>query len=125
MGRTKAILQEQDEQGWSFTDQLVCVSCVNDEAIEGAIEAAKETGSRCSFCGEAPAAPLDVLLEVFVNGLRNEYENALVGVSWDGREGGFQWKPTWDTWDLVGQFDDVLIGEGLLDAVREAVHDIT
>jgi hypothetical protein len=125
VGRTKAILQEQDEQGWSFTDQLVCVSCVNDEAIEGAIEAAKETGSRCSFCGEAPAAPLDVLLEVFVNGLRNEYENALVGVSWDGREGGFQWKPTWDTWDLVGQFDDVLIGEGLLDAVREAVHDIT
>lgn len=40
----------------------------------------------------------------------------------DGREGGYQ-GGTLDTWDLVGQFDAVLVGDGLAEAVCEALVD--
>ena len=64
------------------------------------------------------------LLEAFVEGLQTEYGDADdEGVYYDGREGGYQWHPTWDTWDLVEDFSDVLTGEGLLDAVQEAMDD--
>lgn len=83
------------------------------------------TRLRCDFCHSIPAAPLDTLLEAFVTGLDNEYENALEGVGWEGREGGFQWHPQWDTWDLVTEFGDIFSSEELLDAVRAAVYNIT
>lgn len=123
VGFAKERMMEEDEQGWSFTTQFVCRACVDDYALETEIRAAEEAETNCDFCGEGPAASLDVLLAGFVSGLRNEYERAIDGVSWDGREGGYQWGKQWDTWDLVEQFDSVLIGEGLLDAVRGAVHD--
>ena len=80
---------------------------------------------RCDFCSSMPASHLDTLLEAFVCGLRNEYENALDGVWWDRREGGFQWEPQWDTWDLVYDFSWVFSSQELLDTVAAAVHDIT
>ena len=116
---------QQHEQGWDFTDESVCSGCVNEDALKAILRESEDVLLRCDFCRSVPAAPLDVLLEAFVNGLRNEYENALEGVSWDGREGGYQWNPQWDTWDLVTDFEGVFVDEDLLDAVRQAVHDIT
>lgn len=117
--------KDQQEQGWSHTDKFACTSCVNEEALEQILRASEDPDRACTFCGRAPAAPLDALVEAFVGGLYHEYENALDGVGWDGREGGFQWPDTWDTWDLIGDFGDVLVGDGLIDAVRHAVHDQT
>jgi hypothetical protein len=119
------MMMRQDDQGWSFSDKSVCSECVADDALEQAIRRAEEDDRACDFCSSNPAAPLDVLLEVFVNGLRNEYENAVNGVGRESTEGGYQWSPKWNTWDLVGQFDTVLVGEGLVDAVRDAIHDTT
>ena len=118
-------LLEQMEQGWNFTDGSVCGGCVEDEALRTILRENEDVDLRCDFCRSIPAAHLDTLLEAFVNGLRNEYENALDGVGWDGREGGFQWHPKWDTWDLVDDFYWVFSGGELLDAVRAAVHAIT
>jgi hypothetical protein len=126
MGFIKDQIIQEDEQGWSFTSQNVCTKCVEDYALGTAIRASESTTAECDFCGRRPAAPLDVLMEAFVNGLRSVYGDADdEGVLYDGREGGYQWGLTWDTWDLIGDFDDVLVGEGLLEAVRDAVHDRT
>ncbi len=126
MGFHRDRIIQEDEQGWSFTSQHVCSGCVNDYALQAIIVAAEDTTATCDFCGGTPAAELDVLLEAFVRGLRTEYGDADdEGVYYDGREGGYQWHRTWDTWDLVEEFSDVLTGEGLLDAVREAMHDRT
>ena len=118
-------LVEQMDQGWNYTDGSVCGGCVEDDALRTILRENEDADLRCDFCSSVPAAHLDTLLEAFVNGLRNEYENALNGVGWDGREGGFQWHPKWDTWDLVDDFYWVFSSGELLDAVRAAVHDIT
>lgn len=116
----------QYEQGWDFTDKLVCGNCVDDDALKAVISGAETNDHACDFCGHSPAAPLDTFLEAFVNGLKNEYRDAdYEGVFWDGREGGYQWHQTWDTYDLVGNFGDVLIGDGLLEAVQDAMHETT
>jgi hypothetical protein len=89
MGRAKERLLQEAAQGWSFTDQHVCTSCVDDYALQGAIGAAEDPEATCDFCGRTPAAELDVLLKAFVNGLRNEYGDADdESVCYDGREGG-------------------------------------
>jgi hypothetical protein len=125
VGFAKERMMREHEQGWSSSDKSVCSGCVEDPALERAIQQAEKNDRDCDFCSSSPAASLDVLLEVFVNGLRNEFEHAVNGVAWDSAEGGYQWNPTWDTWDLVDQFDTVLVGEGLVDAVRDAMHDTT
>ncbi len=116
---------QEDDQGWSFTSEMVCTACVEDYALEAAIEAGRQEDARCDFCGHVPAAPLNVLLDAFVKGLKTEYEDALDGVYWDSREGGFQWDPKWETWELVSEFADVLVGPGLVDAVADAMPDQT
>jgi hypothetical protein len=124
MGLAKERMFQEAVQGWSFTDQHVCVACVDDAALKAILSEAADVAAVCDFCGSAPAAELDVLLEAFVNGLRTEYGDADdEGVGWDGREGGYQWHRTWDTYELVEEFGDVLVGEGLLDAVQEAMDN--
>jgi HEPN/RES N-terminal domain 1/RES domain len=124
MGLAKERMFQEAVQGWSFTDQHVCTACVDDYALKAAVSAADEDAATCDFCGSTPAAELNVLLEAFVNGLRTEYGDADdEGVGWDGREGGYQWHRTWDTYELVEEFGDVLVGEGLLDAVQEAMDN--
>ena len=127
MGMTKRVMEQQDAQGWSFSDQYVCTACVSDYALAAAIAADKEATEVCDFCGTSPAAPLGSLLTVFVMGLKNEYGTADDEcVYWDGREGGYQWGETWDTWDLIHyEHGDALIGDGLADAVSRSVTDTT
>ena len=82
-------LIEESNRDWKSTDGSVCAGCVEDEALKKTLRESGDEDLRCDFCGGVPAAPLDTLLEAFYNGLSNEYENALDGVGWDGREGGF------------------------------------
>lgn len=124
MGGAKNQMMQEAEQGWSFTDKSVCGRCVNEEALQTILEEKAEAHLRCDFCGGTPAASFNVLLEAFANGLRNEYEDAIDSAPWEGGEGGFQVNPQWDTWELVDDFADVFVGEGLLNAVQEAMHPI-
>src|ERR1044072_2033122 len=118
MGLYKRMIEDQDDQGWYFTDQYVCTGCVDDDVLEAGLSGAENDEDACSFCGQPPAAELDVLLETFVAAIHNEYRSADdEGVSYDGREGGYQWTIL-ETWEGVqncgGQ--DVLVGEGPLAA---------
>lgn len=125
VGIAKNQMIQEYERGWSLTDGSVCAGCVEDDALETILREQADRDLICDFCGNSPAAPLDLLLEWFYKGLCNEYEDALEGVSWDGREGGYQWEPKWDTWDLVSEFYDVLPNDELLEAVCAALPDIT
>lgn len=122
MGMAKRWMEEQDAQGWSFTDGFVCSRCVDEPVLRSTLLAQETAEQECSFCGTSPAAPLDALLGPFVKGVRRLYDRAADELPWDGREGGYQ-GDTIDTWDLVGEFDRVLVGDGLLDAVRDAIDD--
>ena len=118
-------LIEQYEQGWDDTYGSVCAGCVNDDALKKILRESEAENMHCDFCGSVPAAPLDTLLESFVNGLPNEYDRAIDHLWWDSREGGFHGAPTWDTYDLVHyEFGDVFTSEELLDAFCSAVHEI-
>ena len=116
---------ELSNREWEFTEGSVCDGCVEDDALRTIVRENVDADLWCNFCGSGPAAHLDTLVGAFVNGIRNEYENALDGVSWDGREGGFQWHPQWDSWELVNDFHWVFSSQELHDAVRTAMHDIT
>jgi hypothetical protein len=125
MGLYKQMIEDQDDQGWYFTDQYVCTGCVDDDVLEAVLSVAENDEDACSFCGQSPAAELDVLLETFVAAIHNEYRSADdEGVSYDGREGGYQWTIL-ETWEVVENCggSDVLVGEGLLDAVCDALID--
>ena len=116
---------EEYERGWPLTDRSVCAGCVEDYALETTLRENADEDMRCDFCQNSPAAPLDLLIEGFYNGLCNEYEDAVEGVSWDGREGGYQWEPKWDTWELISEFYEVLPNDELLEAICAALPDIT
>lgn len=122
----KRAMMEQQAQGWGYTDELVCRACVDDHALERIIAEAAEEDEECSFCGGSPAASLDVLMEAFVAGIGHEYNTADDElIPYESREGGYQFfaGPGYDSWDLVGEFEDILVGDGLIDAVRRSLHD--
>jgi len=124
MGLAKTVMMQEDAQGWSSTDKNVCSDCVHDDALESAIHADQDANETCDFCRGMPAAPLGTLLDVFVRGIHNEYGTADDEcIPFDGREGGYQ-APTLDTYDLIAEFYDVLVGDGLVEAVQAVVHDI-
>ncbi len=124
MGFAKARMMQEEAQGFAFSDKKVCTHCVDDYALEAALADEESADEQCSFCGSSPAASLDVLLAAFLAGLRTEYGDAdNEGVIYETAEGGYQWGEKWDTWDLVWDHSDVLIGEGLVEAVAGASHD--
>ena len=94
MGFFKNLKIQEDEQGWSFTDKAVCCRCVNEEALQTILCNNSGALLRCSFCSDGPAAPLNMLLQPFVVGLSNEYEDGLESSIWKGRDDGIQ---KWDT----------------------------
>lgn len=118
----KEAMEEASARGWASADGFVCRSCVDEDALRAAIGAQEIVEEECSFCDSSPAAPLDALLEAFVAGLRRLYDYARDELFWDGREGGYQ-GDTIDSWDVIGEFEHFLLGEGLPDAVRDALAD--
>ncbi|GIG54543.1 HEPN-associated N-terminal domain-containing protein [Demequina activiva] len=123
MGLAKRMWMEQEAQGWSYSDKYVCAGCVDDEVLQAAVAGAVEDGEKCSFCGAAGAASLDVLTEAFVVGIGHYYGDPDAElVPWESREGGYQ-VATYSTGELMMDFGDVLTGPGVLDAVEEAIGD--
>ncbi|MCY4517830.1 MAG: HEPN-associated N-terminal domain-containing protein [Acidimicrobiaceae bacterium] len=125
MGYWKNRLLEEQQQGWTSSDKLVCVECIEEPALADIVQSRVDSNSACDFCGGSPAAPLDVLVDAFVNGLRNEFELAIDSVPWEGREGGFLINLQWDTYDLVWDHVYAFNSEELTSAVCESIHDDT
>lgn len=112
--------QAQDEQGWAYTDEWVCASCVADEALANVVKEAADPDTECGFCEARPAAELDVLLEAFFNGLRTEY--AYAGDESAYFEGELVAASSWSGPELVDDYAYAFNNERLHSAVRDAAN---
>lgn len=124
MGLTKRYMERVEAQGWAAGDESVCPDCIAEEALQGFVRDAATAELACTFCSATPAAPIEALLEPFMIGVRREFAHAGDSVYWDGREGGYQ-APTCDSWDLAEHYGDLFVGDGLLEAVRDALVEET
>lgn len=127
MGYAKNYLIESHEQGWysSGGETWVCDRCVDEPFLANKVKEASVPEEVCSFCEAGPAADLDVLLDGFVRGIKARYQDADGELFYDAEEGGYVGR-TYSTWDLVtGEYGDIFIGDGLLEAVRDSVVDVT
>lgn len=101
MGATKRYMELIESRGWSDIDATICSECVADQALVAAIRA-YGASDQCDYCEETPAspeasAPIDLVLELVVDGLTLEYEDPADGMGWDGGYAGV----VHDTWDLL------------------------
>lgn len=72
MSNIKRLLEEQEARGFGETLKNVCGSCLPDPALASTIIDSAED-QPCSYCGEAPSAPLDEVLSHILEALRAEY----------------------------------------------------
>lgn len=82
MGHAKREMEEIDERGWHFVGTNICGDCVVDSALRETIEA-NSSAVECSYCGQTPSAPFELVLELVVDGLRHEYEDPVENLAWD------------------------------------------
>lgn len=124
MGMAKREQEEAEGRGWWRTGEWVCEHCLDEPILENKVKAAAEGEEECSFCGQTPAAPLDVLIEAFYSGLCAEYSTVdQEGIPYDNEDGVYLMS-VMDTEELVsGVFCDVLVGDGLVDAVVGAINE--
>lgn len=94
MGGITRLVEEIEARGWSGVDKTVCSDCVTDYALKAAV---RETGglSPCDYCNAAPvspeaSAPVDVILDLIVEGFRYEYEDPIEQVLYSSADGGYQ-----------------------------------
>lgn len=107
----------EGEQGWSETDRFVCKACLDEPVLEAAIEAEADPAEECSFCGNVPASSLDVVMDLFVQGVRHLYDRTIDVLYWDD-----DFTPRITTGELVWEFADVFLGaDDLIEAVEASM----
>lgn len=121
MGLAKRHMEEIESRGWADSDLTVCSACVLDEALVAAVV---DYGGRevCNFCGRTPSvasAPLEVILDLVVNGIRFEYEDPIEQSAYDSEDGYLV--PTWDTWELLEELE-VTDSAEVLNAIAGAMR---
>jgi hypothetical protein len=114
-------MEEIESRGWADSDATVCSDCVLDEALVTAVVKYGATDC-CSFCGAtAPlaSAPLEVVLELVMDGVRFEYEDPIEQSAYDSEDGYLV--PTRDTWELLEELE-VTERTDVLEAIAEAMR---
>jgi hypothetical protein len=119
MGRAKDLMMQEDEQGWSFSDNQICPRCISDPYLKQFIKSSATDESPCSFCGRRPSVELDDVMEIIGNTVADYYNRAVNEAPYDGREGGYQ-GPTYETFDVM---DDIVGDISRRDEVIEAIRD--
>lgn len=125
MGLAKRYMEEVEAQGWHPTgDQWVCEQCVEEPFLASKVREASSSEHTCSFCDESPAAELDVFMEAFMNGVTRRYEDADNEHRYDSETGEYLGN-TFDTHELVWEYEHVFANSDLLEAVRDSIVDKT
>ena len=105
MGFAKRHMEEIESRGWADTDSTVCSDCVLDEALVTAVVEYGATDD-CSFCGAmtpVASAPLEVVLQLVVDGVRFEYEDPIEQAAYDSEDGYLV--PIRDTCELLEELE--------------------
>jgi hypothetical protein len=115
-------MEEVEDQGWHPTgDKWVCEQCIDEPFLAGTVKEASVPEKACSFCGESPAAELDVLIDAFMCGIKLRYENADNEHRYDSEIGEYLGN-TFDTWDLVTwEYGHIFVEPELQEAVRDSI----
>lgn len=110
--------KHQLDKGFSCGDKTVCCDCISTEAISIFISN-NQTSNVCSYCGsdEVIATSLESILELIYESVITEYSPPNDdGMSWDGREGGWQ--------GITYNIDDVLASEGFETESEDLFKDV-
>ena len=101
MGRAKALMMEQDEQGWAFSDHMICPECICDESLKERILLESMRG-KCTFCGKSDegCARFDSLMGLIAPTLFQYFTRAAGEAIWDSESREYL-GDTFDTEDLI------------------------
>ncbi|MEV7431836.1 HEPN-associated N-terminal domain-containing protein [Nocardioides sp. NPDC092400] len=112
MGAAKRYMELIESRGWSDLETTICSGCVVEKALVSAVRA--HGGSdRCDYCEERPvapegSAPIELVLELVVDGLKLDYEDPVEGMAWDGGYVGVVHDTRDLLWDLeITEREDV------------------
>lgn len=124
MGSAKRYLEEVEARGWGDVDKTVCSDCLTDYALSDAVRA-HGGDDPCDYCGRAPSAPdatapVEIILDLVVDGLRSEYEDPIHQVLWSSADGGYQ-MGSYGTSDLLFNHEVTEDGD-LLDDLVNAIE---
>ncbi|MFJ9628996.1 HEPN-associated N-terminal domain-containing protein [Streptomyces sp. NPDC101175] len=112
-------MAEVEAQGWHPTgDQWVCEECIDEPFLAGKVKEASSPENTCSFCDESPAAELDAFMEAFMNGVTQRYEDADNEHRYDSETDEYLGN-TFDTDELIWEYEHVFANTDLLEAVRD------
>ncbi len=121
MGRAKQDLIRADDIGWmpSYDDNYVCVSCIEDPALQEVVERNLEKNA-CSYCGKRSkkliAAPLDIVTEHMAECIARIYTDPAEVLPYESREGGYQ-GTVYDTQELLEEIGFSVESEKLFEDI--------
>jgi hypothetical protein len=105
MGYYKDREIEQDEQGWGYSDKVICFRCVSDPYLRERIKSSA-TKSECDFCNSSSrkavdSIPFNDLMKVIAEAVFQYYSHAEDGgIVWDSEDQNYVGS-TWSTCELV------------------------
>jgi len=117
MGWAKDRMMQEEEQGWSFSDNRICPRCISDPYLKQVIKNSAIDESPCSFCGRRPSVELDEVMEIIGNTVAEYYNHAVNEAPYESAEGGYQ-GVTYDTFEVM---EYIVGGISRRDAVIEAI----
>lgn len=122
MGRAKSLMMEQEEQGWAFSDQMICPECICDESLKDRILLEYMRGE-CTFCGksEEGCARFDSLMRLIVPTLFQYFTRAAEEAIWDSESREYL-GDTFDTEDLIHErLDPVSKDDDIVAAIIQSL----
>jgi hypothetical protein len=123
MGRAKDLMMQEEEQGWSFSDNQICSRCISDPYLKAVIKDSAADDSPCTFCGRRPSVELDDVMEIIGNTVADYYNRAVNEAPYETAEGGYQ-GVTYDTFDVLADIvGDISRRDEVIDAIRESFDD--
>src|SRR5712692_3351590 len=123
MGRAKDQMMQEEEQGWSFSDNQICSGCISDPYLKEFIKNSVTHESPCTFCGRRPSVELDDVMEIIGNTVADYYNRAVNEAPYETAEGGYQ-GATYDTDDVLDDIiGDISRRDDVIDAIRQSFDD--
>lgn len=103
MGGVKERANEIDARGYYEVEKFVCAKCISDRFLRKAINLNASSES-CDYCHKKSknkniAAPVEVIIELVLEGLGYEWSNPLDELPYISSEGGWQGEVL-DNWDM-------------------------
>jgi hypothetical protein len=116
-------MMQEDEQGWTFSDNQICSRCISDPYLKNFIRRSAAGDVACTFCGRRPSVPLDDVMEVIGRTIAEYYNRAVNEAPYESAEGGYQ-GTTYDTSEVLDDIVGEISGRAeVMDAIRDSIDE--